>query len=101
MNKEGLIELVSDMGTLEMGEFYKHSMCFAECSLLVTSDVVEDEPMLEPFLGKKLVISGTQDYNYGFESDGSLMIFYQELEEIPEKIIPAHTLVSWKVEETL
>lgn len=101
MDKKELIDLIEDRGCLEIGDFHKHSACHATITYIVTEREVEEEPELKPYLGKQLVLDGLQDYNYGFENYGDITILKQVLEEVPEKIIPAHTLVKWVEEGTI
>lgn len=65
-------KIVNDYGDLEIGEHLKHSYCVAEKVLDVDQKLLdgmnsEDAGFIAPFIGKRLSIDGTQDYNYGWE----------------------------------
>lgn len=101
MNKLDIISILREEGTLEKGEHYKHSECFATMSMIVLQADVDCYPVLEPFLGKKLVASGMLDYYNGLEPNGDLEIHTQVTVEVPEQITPAHTFVEWQKEGDL
>lgn len=101
MNEKEIIQILKEEGSLEKGEHYKHSECFATSSMVVTQSDVDYHSVLEPFIGKKLVLNGMLDYSNGFDHCGEVEIFSQVLVEVPEQIIPAHTFVEWQKEGDL
>lgn len=97
-DNEKLWQAMRDYGELEKGEHLKHSYCDAEIVLVVKEYYIQREPVLSPYLGMKVVLTGIWDYNDGFESnDDIIRIFPKVLVEVPEQVIPAYTREVWEI----
>lgn len=94
---EELWQAVYEHGDLEKGEHLKHSYCVAEIVLIVKEYHIQREPVLSPYLGMKLIMSGIWDCNDGFESDDdTIRVYHKVLVEVPEQVIPAYTREVWE-----
>lgn len=95
-----IIEYFEDAAELEVGDFHKHDACFAEKTLDVTQTDVDECPELAPYLGKQLSQSGTNSYNYGWDSYEDIEVYEKVIKQVPEKVIPAHEVITWvKIKE--
>lgn len=76
---DALQSYFDDCSDMEKGDHIKHSMCEAECTLIIDDEVVNEFPCLAPYLGGELTQQGTHDYNYGWDSYDSVELYTKEL----------------------
>lgn len=62
--------------------------------LIVQEPNISLESVLSPYLGMKMVLSGTYDYKNGL--DDTIRVYRKVLVEVPEQVIPAYTQEVWK-----
>lgn len=96
---EKIEDLIIGLGEMEEGEFYKHSMLYAEYVLDVTDGLLatlgeEGAQTLRPFLEKRLSVDGTWDYENGWERGYDPIKIYHAT----EVVIPARVEIQWVLE---
>jgi hypothetical protein len=95
MSDKALREIVDELGEFERGEHRKYSEFFADCTLEVTPEVLDQVDALDsawanllaPFMGMRLVTQGMWSDDNGYDSY-DLDVYTRH-----ERLIPEHTIV--------
>lgn len=81
VNVGRLISYFNNQALVEEGDYVSHSVCYASRELVIDQEIISELPFLENHLGCYLYQEGTFDLDWGWESDGDIVLQTEVLVE--------------------